>query len=127
MAPFLWVALFWCVLGVVVLSFTQAQIQTALFWALGLWLFCLFDLVALAKTIAAAMNLMSDQVQEKTIASIQTLFWGTIKLCSFGVLGWILFQAKAAPIGALVMGVGTMLVVPLVGGFWWSKKELNHA
>ncbi|MBC7693014.1 MAG: hypothetical protein H7222_14725 [Methylotenera sp.] len=104
------------------------QFLQSLLWMLGLWTLCVLDLVALAKTIAAGIILMSDQAPEKKSAlAVQALSWGSLKMIFLGVIGLVLWKASTVPTVALLSGIGTLLIVPLVGGFWWSQKELSHA
>ena len=120
------IALGWGIFGSALSMKFSSHPQSALAWMLVLWMLCVLDLIALAKTVAAATILMSDQFPEKKAAfMVQTLVWGTTKFAVLGFLGIVLWKAQAAPKIAVVLGVATLLVVPLIGGFWWSQVELK--
>jgi len=129
LAPFLWVGLIWGLIGL----FTSLQSENSPFhvmmWTLGLWFLCMLDLAAIAKTIAIVFILVSPQdLANKPAMIVQVIFWATLKFGCLGLLGFLFWSfGKELPNMALLMGLGTLLVVPLLGGFWWSHKELSYA
>lgn len=122
--PFIVVALAWAVVGSLISLRSDAPDQSALKWMLGLWGLCIFDLVALAKTIAIVMTLMSSTAPEKQSALvIQALFWGVLKVGGLGLIGLALYFGDQAPGVSLALGLGTLIIVPLIGGYWSSRKD----
>jgi len=122
--PFVWAALIWGVVasGWVILGSTE--VGRALGWMLGLWAICLFDLVALAKMFDAVLSLAARGVQTNWI--VQAFFWATAKLACIAVLIAVLIAGKDAPQLGLILGSSTLVVVPLVGGLWWSRTQLSR-
>lgn len=118
--PFAMMAVIWWALG---------AIFTNVFWFSVVWLICVFDFFAIFKTIACVLALMSDgQADKKAVILFQTLFWGFMKLACLGLLGGLLMMSQKfeIPQKALLMGLGTLIVVPLFGGFWWSRSEIQQ-
>ncbi len=120
--------LIWLLLSITIAFFSASELIRSLMWSVGLWLLCMLDLFSLAKAGAAVTHLIGGNLGDKRIPiAVQALFWGAIKLVCLGFIGWVLFNAQSAPEGALLMGLGTLVIVPLFGGFHWSQRELNHA
>ena len=126
--PFLITALVWAVVGLmIVLGFT-AEPKSAALWYAGMLSLAFLNLFLLVKFLAVVLVLVSDQVSEKRpMYAIQAAFWGFSKLIALGTIVALIFRAENASILALLFGLGAMVAVPLIGGFWWSKKGLTHA
>ena len=122
--PFLYVAAGWLVVlvGLSVATAPAGELTHFLAWDFSLWCLCLFDLFALMKTIVGALKLMSATLENRGPLLIQTSFWGMIKIACLGIFTVILIKGQAIPTLALLLGVGTLVVVPLVGGYWWSLR-----
>lgn len=135
-APFVYTTLIWGVVAtLVVLGFTPEPYRAA-FWFALLYGMVVCNLFFLVKSIAVVIVLLSYQGAEKqTRHAIQLAFWGTAKFSTLGALIAVIWKAKDIPTLALAMGMGTLLVVPFIGGFWWSNvenqeskdRELQHA
>lgn len=130
-SPFLWVGLAWLIIGSVLSCAFRPEgisVSLALFWMVDLWALSMLDLLSMAKLSAGLIALRSDSDTGNPGAlQIQALFWGVIKLVCLGLFGAVLLRVQAVPTIALFSGFGTLLVVALVGGFWWSQRELSHA
>jgi hypothetical protein len=104
-------------------------------WFCVLWTLCVLDLITLSKAIQAAFRLIgqdpnySGEVadQKRPALIVQAFYWGFIKLACLGTFTVILMRAQQIPSSSLLLGLGTLVVVPIFGGFWWSKRELHHA
>ncbi len=126
--PFAIAASVWGIFGCAVAIFSGAPVISSLGWMGGLWLLSLVDLVALAQAISAVVALGSDvRPEHKPALYTQAMTWGAIKLACLGGFAIVLIAGKGAPAAALLLGLGTMIVVPLAGGFFWSREVLNHA
>lgn len=127
--PFYWTAGSWLIFGVLALVLIPGGMNSALAakWFLGLWIVSLLDLFALERAVEAATGLMSEASENRGALVIRAFYWGAIKLACMGILGWIVIHASNAPVRALLLGLGTLVAVPLFGGFMWSQKELRHA
>jgi hypothetical protein len=89
----------------------EALLACVLYSALGI-----IDLVFLVKTVAATLDLMSDQGSEKrTEYAIQVAAYGCLKILCLGVIGFALWKwSNASGIGT-ILGVSTLIGVPLGG------------
>ena len=124
--PFLVVGFAWAVFGALVCLQLAPEAQSffALKWMLGLALVCMTDLMVLAKAVASVIDLMALEHpghQPKRI--VQLMFWSTAKFVCLGAIGYILWNGRAIPQCALFTGLATLVVVPLLGGLWWSYQD----
>jgi hypothetical protein len=127
--PFAGVAGLWLALCIAIsLKWAGAHAAgAAAAWAGALWGLCLLDLYSLARAVGAALELASTEGENRGALIIQAFYWGVIKLTCLGILGAILLHGRSIPMASVVSGFGTMVVVPLVGGYRWSQKVLRHA
>lgn len=117
--PFLWVGLIWLVLGLSVAFVMPGAYQEKISrvrWVLFLWFLVITDLIALIALVSAAFEWFSGNTKNQTYLIIRTSSWVTIKLACLGTLGWVLYSGRNIPVVALIFGVGTMTVVPILGG-----------
>ena len=118
--PFLWVSFSWLLFGLL-FCLVQGQID-AMGWFVGFWFISLCNLFALAKTAHSAVNLASGTKQSGR--ELTNLFlWGTLKLFCFGVIVGVFIFVRELASSVVVIGVGTVVVVPLFGGFFWLRTE----
>jgi hypothetical protein len=129
-SPFLIVGLAWYVASAF-LCFQFRHVGEPLWPVLKpmsmLWALCLFDLYCLARAVGAAIGFTSAQGEKRSALKIQASYWGFIKLACLGILGAILLGDRSIPAIGLLTGSATLVVVPLLGGYWWSQKVLHHA
>jgi hypothetical protein len=128
--PFLIAGLVWLFLaGALSVGFNSPEhgYWWNLRWTLTLCGVCLFDLYALAKAVSATLALASEDKEKRGPLIVQASYWGMVKLVCLGILGAILFRGAPVPTLQLMMGSATLIVVPVVGGYWWSRKVLRHA
>jgi hypothetical protein len=126
LAPFAFAAIAWAVAAVLLCWYWDGSVL-AFRWMLGLWALCLLDLFAIAKTMAAVIAVSADAAGNRPALLVQASTWGAIKLACLGLLGILLFRGQSIPSHALLLGLGTLVVVPLIGGLWWSQRALRHA
>ena len=127
---FLLPSLLWLVIGLALngwLNSADPQLWNSFKWFTGLWVLCLFDLYALSRTLEAALGLMNEESEKRSALTIQAFYWGTIKLACLGIFGTILLKGDSIPATSLLLGLGTLIVVPLMGWYWWSHRILRHA
>ena len=96
-------------------------------WIFVLWGFSILDLFAIASLFKAVYALSTAEPEKRGAHVINASVWGMIKLACLGLFGFLLLRGHAIPTRELLLGIATMVVVPLVGGFWWSQKVLHHA
>lgn len=123
--PFLATSVVWLVLSVGLCAWFSAGHAVA--WVVLLWSVCVLDLYALSRAVGATLGLASGVAENRGSLVIQALYLGMIKLTSLGILGTILSYGRSIPVTSLLMGTGTLMIVPLLGGFGWGQKELRHA
>jgi len=96
-------------------------------WAAAFWALSIADLAVLARAVLAVLALGGNVPANKRPALVfQALFWGGAKVAC---LGFILVAAKIAGNPQLIgifAGLATMVIVPLTGGYYWSRKELEN-
>ena len=118
MKPFVVTAGVWWALG----TATTLGAGEGFLWFQGLWVLCVLNLVSLAKTVAAVMLLMSHQGAQKLA------WWGSTKFFCLGILAWTIWQAtrSGASMLPVLLGLSTLVIVPIVGGLW-SQREISNA
>ncbi len=124
--PFILATLGWGLLSAVVLTFMGGDVLGALrSWGIYFAL-AVTDLFFLVKIVAALMHLMSDQgAKNRTAYAIQAFVFGGLKLICLGMIGLCLWKFPSTSSGGILFGLGTLVVVPLLGGFLWSQAELK--
>ncbi len=129
--PFFWSAGVWLFLGWGIHLYRlwgNAELFEGLAWFSLLGMLGLLDLWAMSQSIRGIFLWMGSESSEKRAAhALQAFYWGLIKLASLGILIAILVQGSTVPTVSLVLGTSTLVVVPLIGGFWWNQKVLRHA
>lgn len=126
--PFLFVAGGWFLVAEgVSWHFAGGPLAVAMGWAGLLWALCLFDLYALFRAVGAAFEIVSSEGKKQRAVIVQAFYWGVIKLTCLGILGAILFNKRSLPLVSELTGFGTIVIVPLLGGYGWSQKVLRHA
>lgn len=91
----------------------------------------IFNLVFLVKMIEISVKLMSDQlIENKSKEKLNLLLWGSLKLLSIGVLFVFIYKYNEKSIlPCLLCGIGTLFIVPLMGGAFWNffwNDEVNE-
>lgn len=128
--PFFWVAIAWLVFAVA-LSWRGGREPMA--WAAGLWALSSADLWAITKLVSTLLKVSSGSdisVENRTALVIHASYWALIKLACLLLLSLVLFKSHGIPATSLFTGLGTLIAVPLLGGWFWSRKTvgaLDHA
>jgi len=108
----------------------EGRSAAAILWFVGLWLLSVLDIAALGKTLTAVLGLAGGEIQEpekRAGAAIRAFYWGFVKLACLGFFALALTKAEAAPGIGLLLGLGTLVIVPLAGGVVWSQRILRNA
>jgi hypothetical protein len=130
-ACFLWAFVGTILLILMGLSKTE-PFFTPLLWFYGLWGLGSLNLYFLMKTALSAFQAtVNKSFQKNSPTGSKTLLWGMAKLSVFVLIGVSLFLARSFVAQsfsslAVVLGISTMLIVPLLGGFWWAIKDERH-
>jgi hypothetical protein len=132
--PFLGAAVIWLALGSALCLWASRGTGVefrAWAWLVGIWGLCVLDLLALARVVLGMLAFAGGgsefSTEKKAALGVQTSVWGILKLVCLGTLGATVFVGRNIPSISLLAGLGTLIVVPLAGGFWWSQKVLSHA
>lgn len=96
-------------------------------WGLRFWLLAIVDLVALGKVIATVFEIMAGDLEKKRSRILRAFYWGTIKLACLGIFSAVLILGRGIPALSLVMGIGTLVVVPMATGVWWNQRVSQDA
>jgi hypothetical protein len=125
--PFLWASFIW---GVILLGLCwgltpdSVQMGRSIRWGMLFYGLCLVNLVALVKTLNHVFQLMGGKAGH----SVQALIWGSFKLVCLGLFIIVLLKGQQnIPSVGLIAGLSTWVAVPLIGGFLWSQRILQHA
>lgn len=125
---FLYSALGWGVLG----TFWATRVETnqgttalrggvfLIFWALSL-----LNLIFLGKTLENLFHWMHPatvEPLEKSRRLFGMALSGILKFATLGVIIWGLVQYPYSFKWSLVLGLGTLIIVPLAGGWIWFRK-----
>lgn len=125
--PFVWTALAWTLLGTGFVAYTEGDWARATGPFLGLALLSALDLLALAKVVERVLGFAAATSEKRGPALVQTFFWGALKLACLGIFILVLSKGVRFAASSLILGLGTLVVVPLVGGYFWSRRDLEHA
>jgi hypothetical protein len=120
------VAVAWGLIGSSLVFFLQPEHGLAfnLRWYSGLWACSGINLFALSKTVSKVLLLMSDNVgQQRAQILIQVFFWASLKLGFLTLLGSLIWHSQSVPGMTLLLGLSTLVVVPIVGSYLWSRKD----
>lgn len=117
-------AVLWGILGLAVswVASSAGVLETAL-WFGAFWLLSIADFAAIAGVVRTVLS--------SPIDPIFAMAWGLAKLACLGLFGLLLFNAKTAPMASVILGVGTLVIVPLLSAAWWRvsgnlSKELGE-
>lgn len=118
--PFLGAALLWLFLGSGnVLYWVSPEARgTGLVWWVGLYLLGVLDLGMIAALVASLLEGAPEG--DRVRWGVRLLFLGALKLLAWGIFAFLLFGNRGIPNASLLSGLGTLVVVPLLGGFLWS-------
>ncbi len=124
--PFAWVSLGWLGLALAV-CWARSPQPAVLGWLGLVWLLAVADLAITAGAIGALLRLTTVSEDNRMAASVQAFTWGAVKLACLGVFVVLLVNGTQIPVSSLLLGLGTMIVVPILGGLWWSQRIFKHA
>ena len=90
----------------------------------GLGLLCLVDLVALARAVRAIFEYLGAPREKRVPLLIQASYWAFLKIACLGIFTVVLIRERTIPSAGLLFGMATLVIVPLIGGFWWSRRSV---
>lgn len=122
--PFGIAAIIWAFLSIGICRYFNAdtsRFMTSILWLAGLFLLSLCDLVALGKTIEGMIFVASGEGENRSVRALQTFYWILLKLLCLGIFTVVLIKGRSIPSLGLLLGLGTVGIVPLLGGLFWSR------
>jgi hypothetical protein len=124
---FMLTAMAWAViaLGITLFGTPREDVSRALGWLGVFFGVSMADLYSIARLVGTVLELMATPPEKLLPGLIQASYWGILKLACLGIFSVLVFKGHDIPVTALLSGVGTMVFVPLVGGYWWSKGQLE--
>jgi hypothetical protein len=110
----------WFALGTAGIWALAPEGQGPLFlgWWSGFFLFSVADLGTLAGLVGALLT--GPPEGDRARWMVRLGFLGVVKLGLLGVAAFLLTGNRGIPSSSLLSGLGTLIVVPLVGGGLWS-------
>lgn len=124
--PFAWITLLYgAAAGIAtVMNATAGQASRELFWFLALFFGSVVNLFALSKAVGKVIEWMQYSGQNRSSGLlVEILFWGTLKFGCLILLGSLIWRSRSVPGMTLVLGLSTLVVVPLFGGYLWSRTD----
>lgn len=121
--PFLLVGVIWLVLGIVI-GF-QINVLLAVRWFVILWGLTVLDLLFLAKALLLVLKFVGGSNKQELLV-IPIIFWAVLKFTFFCGLTIILLKVSGIPSFSLLMGLSTLVVIPLCGGMLWNYSWFRH-
>jgi DMSO reductase anchor subunit len=108
---------------------SQSNKLSALIGFLIVWTVCYLDLLIMTYLLGSVFSWYEQVTEEGKIHQVfQIILFGTLKLGCLGLFIVILLPKKNIPQSALLLGMATLVLAPLSGGWIWSRKELaRHA
>ena len=135
--PFVAAGIFWAMLSVATLSIFTSEPTRAIFHFFFILFLVGLDLFFLGKTVAVLSVLLSDQLAEKRLEmTLRLALWGVAKMAALAALVAVIWNGKSIPTFSLGLGLGSLIVIPFLGGLSWSwieelkkerSREVDHA
>ena len=129
--PYILVAAMYLMLCVIALGLWPKFLLTddlasSLLTFLGFASLALLNLFLLGKSVASLLQYVTDKdSQNKAARLIQLVFWTSSKLCCIILIAWALYSVHTLPQVTKLMALGLLCVVPIVGGYLWSLRQVQ--
>lgn len=96
--------------------------------ALWMYIYATASLASLVTTARVVFLLIEMASSQEAGRPAGILFWVSAKIFSFGALAVLIgFGGKFSTDFALLAGLTTFIVVPILGSFFWRERESRHA
>ena len=128
--PFFWCSVAWLAAGGTLSVALPAGALSAAPWFLAFWGLSVLDLLALSRVVQSLLSLVAIEekdLEKRPALIIQSFYWGFLKIGCLGAFGIVLFFSTSISKLSMFLGLGTLVIVPLFGGFLWSQRVLKHA
>jgi hypothetical protein len=114
----------WLILGLGLLFYwdRQGALGRSLAWFLVFWGWSNLSLITLGKTVARLAELVSSRTPaKKRMATRGVFLWASGKIGCLLLVVVLLMQVRELPLSVILLGFGTLVIVPLLGGWVWSR------
>jgi hypothetical protein len=121
--PFVWAALAWGAVGSALVALLSPELQRAgaLVWWLAFYAFSVADLALLAGLVGVLVGGPPSGSRGRWMARL--LFLLSSKLAVLGAGVFLMIGNRGIPNASLLSGLGTLIVVPVLGGGLWSFTD----
>lgn len=117
---FLSVSVLWLMLSFVIMILSTGSIIPEGLYLFGFWLLSMLNLGALAKTGLVVISMYRGQKGLKR----EFVFWGLTKMTTFSIFSLVFWSQKELPPTPTLLGMGTLIVVPIVGSLLEQGSHL---
>ncbi len=127
--PFLLIIIAWALLvALAAMSIEFGQLM----WAYIIGFLAIADIFCTAKALQPFFRSSESDAQfsqkNQGLLLFQAFTWGSIKLVSLTLLGFIFFKVKDLPVSVYGLGLSVFVIVPLFGGvLWYFENKSDHA
>ncbi len=118
--PFLWAGVAWLGLGLAgiwALSAPESR-ASSIAWFTVFWILGMADLATIAALVFSMVTWQDSD--DRARMGIRVAILGIAKITLLLIFGAILFLRHGIPQSSLLVGLATLIVVPLFGGLAWS-------
>lgn len=120
----------WFILGFIVNYVFNGSLSLrgeSLLWFTVLWGVSLLNLLLLGAVLSKLQLIIRENDPIKRLKStLEAFFWGFLKFLCLALIGFLLYRyTKVIPTLPLVTGLLTLVIIPSVGGWWWSLAYLR--
>lgn len=118
--PFAWAGATWLVLGIagIVVLTSPENRMASIGWFFLFWILGVADLATIAGLVYSMVTW--QDTGDKARIGIRIAVLAIAKVTLLLIFGAILFLRHGIPQSSLLVGLATLIVVPLLGGFAWS-------
>ncbi len=107
-------------LSFVIMILSTGSIIPEGLYLFGFWLLSMLNLGALAKTGLVVISMYRGQKGLKR----EFVFWGLTKMTTFSIFSLVFWSQKELPPTPTLLGMGTLIVVPIVGSLLEQGSHL---
>jgi hypothetical protein len=93
-------------------------------WFSIFWLLCASDLAVIAGLVLSLVS-WSDSM-DKVRLGLRVGILVLLKMLFLMIFGVILFRKNGIPQSSLLVGLGTLIAVPLMGGMFWTFQGTHR-
>ena len=118
-------SLVWLVLALLIVQIFENPGQThqSRVGLLVMWGISVLDFFVLQSFVWVLTQKITSNEKNLKKLDLKLAFWGALKLICLGLFFLFLLEGQKLPILGLLLGAGSLTVVPLMGGFLFAGKN----